>query len=166
MTATYDLIASVTLTTTATTVSFTSIPATYRDLVLVAKPVGFSGGNNQQASTHIRFNADTGNNYNFIDAGGDGTNTFSGVNSNLDYIDTGATVQLNNGVGIIQIMDYSTTNKHKTVLSRGNAFNAVRMVAGRWANNAAINAIEVFTVTVASRSYDTGSTFHLYGIVS
>jgi len=71
---------------------------------------------------------------------------------------------------ISSIMDYSATDKHKTVISRfnrvgGDATSAdgTGAVAVRWADTSAITSIVIFPTanTLAS-----GSTFSLYGIAS
>jgi hypothetical protein len=57
-------------------------------------------------------------------------------------------------------MDYSATNKHKTVLARGGPGNElVRASATRWNNNNAINRI-----TVVFAALNAGTTLSLYGI--
>jgi hypothetical protein len=59
-------------------------------------------------------------------------------------------------------MDYSATDKHKTVLSRANnAANGVTAIAGRWASTSAITSI---VLTFQSSSLATGSTVALYGV--
>jgi hypothetical protein len=63
---------------------------------------------------------------------------------------------------IIQIMDYSATDKHKTVLIRnGLASTFVNASANRWANTAAIT-----TVSFQVGTYGAGSTFNLYGVIA
>jgi hypothetical protein len=63
---------------------------------------------------------------------------------------------------IIQIMDYSATDKHTTVLVRnGTASRGVEMVTGRYASTSAITTVLLFPST---GSFDIGSTFSLYGI--
>jgi hypothetical protein len=61
--------------------------------------------------------------------------------------------------------DYSSTDKHKTVLSRssvGSGANpGVSASAAIWSNTAAINSILVGT---GSRDWAAGSTFNLYGV--
>jgi hypothetical protein len=67
-------------------------------------------------------------------------------------------------VTIVHIMDYSATDKHKTVLSRANrASSGVDAIAGRWASTSAITSIKYFA---SGRTLDIGSTVALYGIVS
>jgi hypothetical protein len=156
----YIPLATVTLGSSASSVTFSSIPATYRDLVLV---INATASNN--INVDVRFNGDTGSNYPEVFMAGDGTTTYSIATTRtflrLDYVGFIGTVAGHNN--IIQIMDYSATDKHKTVLARGsNANNGVAATAGRWANTAAITSIQAF----AGFPYSAGSTFNLYGIAS
>jgi hypothetical protein len=63
----------------------------------------------------------------------------------------------------MDFLDYSTTDKHKTILTRGNnaARPATNMMAVRWPSTAAINTISFSAV---SGSFIVGSTFALYGV--
>ena len=72
-TATYDLISNTTLSSAQASVTISSISGSYRDLVLVVEGVASSG----DFYPRLRFNSDTGNNYNFVNAGGDGVSTSS-----------------------------------------------------------------------------------------
>lgn len=140
-------------------VTFSSIPATYRDLVLI---IDSQCVTSSLDGIDAQFNSDTGSNYAFVLANGDGSSTSSSSNASRTSIPIGltGTAQINT---IAHIMDYSATDKHKTTLSRGNASaSAVRMVAGRWANTAAITSIKL----QAGSNFIAGSTFALYGIVS
>ena len=163
MTATYDLLYSNVLTTNTTSVTISSISSSYRDLVLVID--GIAG--NADFFPRVRFNSDTGSNYSWTNAQGNGSTTasFSGT-------DTGQ--QLGNAVFfstttrtmiISQIMDSSATDKHKTLLTRSNRANqATEMLAGRWANTSAINSIQLYSANGNSLGPDTS--IYLYGIVS
>jgi hypothetical protein len=65
---------------------------------------------------------------------------------------------------ITQLMDYSATDKHKTLLIRQNLASAYTLaLAGRWANTAAINTVQLYTTAAA---FETGTTASLYGIVA
>jgi hypothetical protein len=67
-------------------------------------------------------------------------------------------------IQVIQFMDYAQTDKHKTVLMRTNrAGGGVSMIAGRWASTSAITSI---VLAPDGGTFNTGSTFYLYGIVS
>jgi hypothetical protein len=155
-TPTYTLIDSVTLTSSAASVTFSSISATGKgDLVLVIN------GTNGNALYGLRFNGDSGSNYSYVQALGDGSSTISSSGTEafarIGYSGT------NTLVNVTTVMDYSATDKHKSVLSRDNVPSAsVRMIASRWANTAAITSLTAYV----SASWNIGSTFHLYQIVS
>jgi hypothetical protein len=160
-TPTYIALQNTTLGSLAASVTFSSIPATFRDLVVITNVDGTA-----QTEMFVRLNGDTGNNYNTIRMQGNGSITGSGSTTNAD----GARLNGNGDImtdfsfsSIIHIMDYSATNKHKTGLSRTNSSNGVDACAFRWANT---NAVTSVTVYPAAGSFDVGSTFALYGIVS
>ena len=151
---TYTLIDSVTLTSSASSVTFSSIPAG-GDLVLVVscRPTGTAADD-----LVMQFNGDASNGSRVLMLG-DGSATSSGTSSNMiaQFND-----ELQNEVGISNIMDYSATDKHKTVLTRTNAVGAgyVTALAQRWASNSAITSINLaYSVDIQA-----GSTFHLYNI--
>lgn len=160
-TATYIALANLTLTGTDAEVTFSSVPNSYRDLVVVVNADG-----TQQTELFVRVNGDTGANYNTVRMQGSGSVTGSASTTNA----TGARLVGNGDImtdfsfsAIIQLLDYSATDKHKTGLSRTNSSNGVDACAFRWANT---NAITSVTVYPAAGSFDVGSTFALYGIVS
>ena len=151
---TYVALATETLSGTDTSITFSSIPATYRDIVVVAKTFSASA-----TGVGVRFNGDTGSNYSMVYASGDGsTATSSAYTSDRaePYI-SGATDHLI----LMQIMDYSATDKHKTILARSSGGGAsVFAHANRWANTAAVTSLEV--LSFGGQSF-TG-TISLYGI--
>lgn len=156
----YVALANVTLGATAGSVTFSSISQAYRDLVLVINaPMSSSG-----VFGYLRFNGDSGNNYSAVRMFGSGSSTgsdtgligASAINFSEFYVEQ--------NINTVNIMDYSATDKHKTVLSRGNApANYVFGIAGRWANTAAITSL---TVSTSSSTWAAGGTFALYGIAS
>ena len=157
-TATYTSLATVTLGTSATSVTFSNIPATYRDLILVINGQINSGG---PVAMEIFLNGDTASNYSGVSMNGDGSSTFSSIDgSNIVVVMTNA---LSNS--IIQLMDYSATDKHKTVLIRDNLPSGrVTARASRWANTAAVTQLQ-FT-DVGATPITAGSTFSLYGVIA
>ena len=159
MTATYDLIASNVLTSSAASVTFSSIPATYRDLVLVMNVTS------TYALTTMRFNSDTGSNYTAVRMAGDGSSASSGTQSTT-FIDCYIEASTGNrSMSIVQINDYSATDKHKPVLIRATSPHARTVaIAARWANTSAINSITLNAFD--TYQYEAGSSFHLYGIVA
>jgi hypothetical protein len=157
-TPTYTALATVTLASTATSITFSSIPATYRDLVLVV-----TGKATATAALRVRVNGDTGNNYSYIRLGGEAPGAFSD-SSTTNFMDIGGQLNTNEGFhSINQFLDYSATDKHKTALHRiALAATAYVGINGsRWANTAAITSIQVYNPTLA-----VGFTASLYGIVS
>jgi hypothetical protein len=163
-TPTYIALATTTLGSNAATVTFSSIPATYKDLIVV-----FNGGwiNSSNGESIIRFNGDAGANYSRIYALGDGSSTGSGANAGLTEGSWWAMDNSANSNSTLQIMDYSATDKHKTVLSRSNSFPGLYtlMMAGRWASTSAINQISISTFG-AGGSVRAGSTISLYGVAA
>ena len=162
-TPTYDLIASNVLSSSASSVTFSSIPATYRDLIIVLRTTTGSG-----SQTFLQFNSDTGGNYNHIRMVGWTNSTTSGSTSVDDRIRTDSSIGGMSGkeLTIFQILDYSATDKHKSVLLRlndlGTNGSRVAATAGRWASTSAITSILVGnTANLVS-----GDTVYLYGIAS
>ena len=156
MTAAWEVIGSQTLSSATASVTFSSIPQGYRDLVLVVQ----HKGNTASVSATVLFNSDSGANYPMVFAGGDGSSaTFSSATGSYIYTTSASTTSP--ALTITQIMDYSATDKHKPVLVRRNrGDDKVGMFAQRWANTSAITAIEVYT---SSDNFAANSTFTLYG---
>jgi hypothetical protein len=156
-TKTYEPIETETLGTTESSVTFSSIPGTYTDLVLVfAGTVGILDNNN------VTFNGDTGSNYSVTRLVGNGSTASSSRGSNLNAIQCGeiATSQSND---IIQIQNYSNSTTYKTLIHRSNNTSQfLKASVGLWRNTAAITSI---TITNGG-TYQIGSTFTLYGIAS
>jgi hypothetical protein len=163
-TPTYVSLATITLGSTDSEIIFSSIPATYRDLVLVISAKMSVG-----KTIGARFNGDTGTNYSIVNMGGNGSTTGADAftSSALQFFGARANVSTTIfDASILQVMDYSATDKHKTALSRGSQPNSVvDASAGRWANTAAINQISLFAFGGGS-NFTVGSTFSLYGIAS
>lgn len=159
-TATYTPLATVTLASTASSITFSNIPATYRDLILVVD--GTTSGTG--VGIGLRYNADSGTNYSAVIMSGSGSAAASSSNTGNNVADVmyaDNTTRIN---GIIQVMDYSATDKHKTALSRSNqAGTYVLAYASRWANTAAITSVNVVTLT---SSFASGTTLSLYGVIA
>lgn len=160
-TATYIALANLTLTGTDSSITFSSIPATYRDLV-----VTINGKTTGNADIGLRLNGDSGSNYSFVYMGGNGSTTASGSTGSQTSIVLDAYFWRSSEIStcIAHIMDYSATDKHKTVLSRNNvAGGGVDAFANRYASTSAITSVEVRTT---ANAFDTGTQINLYGIVS
>jgi hypothetical protein len=161
---TYTPIATTNGTGSSSSITFSSIPSTYTDLVLIVNAATASSTGNPC----LRFNGDTGNNYSRTNFGGNGSVAFSDRESNVSrilliggvYLDTTLDSNL-----IIQIQNYSNTTTNKTTLCRANkASVAVDANVGLWRNTAAINSVTIFTAS--GSNFSSTSTFTLYGIAS
>ena len=157
----YTAIASQTLASSASSVTFSSIPGDYRDLVLVVAPIS----NGANSFDRYRFNGDTGANYPRVHARGNGsaasssTSTLGQLSADgaLGHVQTTASA-----LTVMHIFDYTQTNKHKAVLLRtGSAASGTTMTAASWSNTAAITNIVVF---LDGNTLQAGSTFSLFGI--
>ncbi len=159
-TPTYTPLANITLGSSAASVTFSSISQAYRDLVLVIDCSTASVA----ATIVLRLNGDTGSNYNLVSALGDGSSATSSSSASV----TGVTVgQGASGRRNLQInfLDYSATDKHKSLVSRHSAAaTAVDMRAGRWASTSTVTSVLIYPT--ASSTFDAGSTFCLYGIAA
>jgi hypothetical protein len=164
-TPTYTPLAIVTLGSSATSVTFSSIPATYRDLVLVCNWQNSGSG----SASRLQLNGDTGSNYFGVWMTGNGTSAISSSEtSQTSARIAGAAVGPANtysNIAILQFLDYSATDKHKTVISRyGSTATETQATASRYASTSAITSIRFFDIL--GQTFQTGSTFNLYGIAS
>lgn len=167
---TYTDIASITLGSSATDITFSSIPSTYTDLVLVTATFGSRAANAD--SLAVRFNGDTGSNYSYTYMIGDANGAASGRASsqtNIWFGNFSSNSVANPSPIIIQIQNYANTTTFKTALSRQNAiagggYTNVGANVGLWRSTAAINSITVRSET--GSNFSSGSTFNLYGIAA
>jgi hypothetical protein len=163
--ATYTSIASNTLSSAASSVSFTSISGAYTDLVLIIN----SGSSAYGTDWTCRVNGDSSALYSRTVLAGTGSVANSSSVSGGTYTRLNGSgfndTPTNTTVGITHFMNYSNATNYKTILSRsGNAANGVSVVVSLWRSTAAITSIEVFTNDVST--YNSGATFSLYGIAA
>jgi hypothetical protein len=152
------------------TVTFSSIPSTYKHLQLRIMSRSSSTGRNIQ----IRFNSDTGANYAQHNLRGNGataaaTGTASTTEIEAGWIATSADLTNVMGASIIDVHDYASTTKNKTLRSISGVNNnntstneRIYLYSGLWMNTAAINSISIVS---NSGNWTTASTFALYGMV-
>lgn len=168
-TATYTPLANITLGSSASSVTFSSIPATYRDLILVI----VAASNNSDQTAIMRFNSDSGTNYDMVHMIGTGGGSGSVQTENsATFLNISKGIGVTTTLGDVQItshiMDYSATDKYTTVLTRANAnaspYPGTSAQSGRWVNTNAITSVAIRLS--AGASYITGSTFSLYAIAS
>ena len=162
----YTALANMTLSSSASAVNFTSINQGYRDLVLVVDNAREATSNG--ASFLMRLNANTGSLYNIVTMVGEGGSAQSTTSvTQFEFpltLGTGmsTTIPLNL---IINVLDYSASDKHKPILVRFNhpGGNVTAANHGRFAANTAITQVNLFPFT---GSFASNTTFALYGVSS
>lgn len=160
---TYVALATQTLGSAAASVTFSSIPQGYTDLVVVAQVKGATA----TGDLVYRFNGDTGSNYSRTALYGTGSAAGSARSSSTTYISDyyGYPTTAANATDIIHLMNYSNTTTNKTVLARNNGPDGTEAIVGLWRSTAAITSIEFF-ITSSASNIATGSTFTIYGIAA
>lgn len=159
-------IASNTLGSDTATVTFSSIPGTYDDLMVVIYARAESAG----STFYARFNSDTGSNYSGAFLNGDG----STAKSNRSTSAANLFVEYNTGIAnatnifsalTFHILNYANTSYNKTTLTRHagdyNTFGGSDLNVGLWRSTSAVTSIE-FRMSVGNLR--AGSVFALYGI--
>jgi hypothetical protein len=162
---TYSTIATTTLGSNQANYTFSSIPSTYTDLILVV-----AGQVSSNVSLAIQVNGDTGTNYSCTEIFGDGGTASSFRNSNNAQVTVASIgAQINSGsqwVSTLHFQNYSNTTTNKTILGRTSAAaTGVNAIVGLYRSTSAINSIKFMGYAGAS-GFTTGTTFTLYGIAS
>ena len=170
MPATYEPIATTTLSSGATSVTFSSISGAYTDLYIV----GQTGCSTTDYLTFRVGNSsvDTASNYSATFLEGDGTTASSGRGSNSSKIYVGSTASIMNTnlyySFYINLMNYSNTTTYKSFLNKisnnQSSFPGVTASVGLWRSTSAINIVTIAPDTNDGRTLVSGSTFTLYGI--
>jgi hypothetical protein len=163
MASTYEPIATQTLASATATVTFSSIAGTYTDLRLVMSARTDTGNNVDYAV--VKLNSDAGANYSRTELYGDGSSAGSGRASNF-LIGIASSAQGGNTdiktMDTMDFMNYSNSTTYKTVLYRETSAAQLTLSGvGLWRST---NAITSIAITGFYGTWQTGSTFTLYGI--
>lgn len=166
---TMTLISTVTVSTPAASISLSSIPATYTDILLV-----LSGRCTLSAANYsflMNFNGDGGSNYikRRLYGSGSSVSSDSGSDTTIGYTINGGLETSNTFSNYqIYIPNYAgSTYKSVSVdgVTENNATGAYQFIgANLWNSTSAINAITI-TLNGSSNTWATGSTASLYGIL-
>lgn len=162
------LISRTTLTTTAASVTFNSIPQTYQTLKLV---VSARGSTTIDDTLIMRINNDSGSNYSRRAVYGIGSSALS-YGQDPSTIGTAGAVVLDSYTAStfsstdIALPNYSSTTVYKPIsvdsVTENNATTAYQYLwAGLWKSNSAITSLVLLPTTGTLSS---GSTFSLYGV--
>jgi hypothetical protein len=162
-------IAETVLAAAAASVSFASIPATYRHLRLVASLRGDAAVATQ--ALHLRFNGDAtavydieGLSVNLTSVNG---RNETAVTSIYDYMDGANSVAGYSSPHVIDLPNYAGTTFYKSALLAGASMGSAAtdklalFTTGWWRSTAAINAV---SLTPNAGNFVTGSVFTLYGM--
>ena len=171
----YDSIATATVGSGGTgTITFSSIPSTYSHL-----QIRLIGRTNRSTASidqmNIRFNSDTGTNYvtnHYVQ--GNGSAVYAGANTSGTLMtiyrltaDGAPTLASSFGTSVIDILDYTNTNKYKTLRAlSGQDMNTVSgevfFVSAAWMST---NAVTSITITPNTGTlFNEYSQFALYGV--
>jgi len=161
--ATYEPIATTTLSSTSSSISFSSISSSYTDLRLIFNPI-----NNSSVSTsglNLRFNSSaTGYSQTYIQGNGSTASSNRNTSGAYAYLNDGQLIGTSKQQFIIlDIFSYAgSTNKTflETLASDFNGSGSVIRYVHLWANTAAISSIQL----TSSELMAIGTTATLYGI--
>jgi hypothetical protein len=165
------LIGAVTLSSNQTSVMFSNIPQSYRDLVLTV-----TGYTNRTADNYeeirMQFNGDTGANYSLVTmnvaSGSPASGNYSSQTScSLGVLNDNYLSNTTPGTISVSMMDYNATDKHKAVLALSGASitnTTLTTQANRWSSTSAVTSLLIYSAQ--SSSFTAGSTFYLYGVLA
>jgi len=150
-------LATVSLSTSASSISFTGIPTNYTHLQVR----GLHKHSGSGAWATIELNSDTtASNYTYHRLYGDGSAAAAEANASLNRCFTSYPHW---GSAIIDVLDYANTSKNTTIRTLGswdgNGSGEVNYVSNLWKNTAAVT-----TLTINLSSFVQYSHFALYGI--
>lgn len=161
----YDLLETEILASSASSVTFSSIPQDYKHL-----QIRMTTRNDPYSNLLLRLNADSGGNYAYHDLSGNGSSVTSsagaGGQTSIVLTTTATTNQTTNvfsGV-VCDILDYANTSKNTTVRTLGgvadSGYNHIQLRSGVWINTAAVTSLSVGH----NGNLVSGSRISLYGI--
>ena len=155
-------------------VTFSSIPSTYKHLQI--RFIGRSTVSNvNDGYISMRFNSDSGGNYTFLHyLQGDGATASAGALYTSGWDNIYSSIAAGNtatasvfGTGIVDILDYTSTNKYKVVRHLSgmdnNGAGKVGLGSGNWNTTNAITSITLGANGFGS-NWTQYSSFALYGI--
>lgn len=141
------------------TITFSAIPSTFKHLQ-IRGVFNDSTGNNLD----LTLNNDTAANYARHRLRGDGTTAGAFGQASQSKIDTDASIASSTnyvGCALIDILDYASTSKYKTVrILSGLYLDRVSIGSGLWMSTSAVTSIEL----KSANNFTNFTSFALYGI--
>ena len=166
----YDSIATFTSSGSTSSITFSSIPSTYTHLQL--RILARSAQAASTDSVYFRINGDSTNNYSrhLLSGNGASATATSYYPENVIFAGTiaAASSTANSfGAYVVDILDYTNTNKNKVTRSLGgydaNGSGIIDYRSANWNSTTAITSIVLANYT-AGANFANGSHFALYGI--
>jgi hypothetical protein len=158
-------IADYVATAVVASVDFTSIASSWSHLL-----IAFSGKVETQGSPTIRFNNDSGANYDVV--GGYGQNATTAAYEILAATQLDTFTASGNSIAnvafssLMHIAHYTNSSNHKSIAqlscARDSTGRTTRVVSGHWRNTAAINQITFFGP--AGVNFNAGTRITIYGL--
>jgi hypothetical protein len=144
----------------SSTITFSSIPSTYTHLQIRMTSLQ----TNATSGGTMSFNSDTTtSNYYYHYLLGNGSAASAGAGQDRPYAPWNSGSSSGPGATIVDILDYSNTNKYKTLRALNgydlNGSGAILLTSNLWSNTAAIS-----TITITSAGFLQYSSFALYGV--
>ncbi len=164
----YESIATTTLGSTQTTISFTSIPSTFKHLQVRGIARGTFAATNLNLCMQV--NSDTGNFYTYHQLLGDGSSATADGGTAQAFGFVGRITQASAtasafGASVIDILDYTNTNKNTTIRALGgydaNGNGYATLMSTAYIKTDAITSIQIFGNLGDLVQY---SSFALYGV--
>lgn len=161
MPVTYDSIATTTLTSAASSITFSGIASSWTDL-----RISFTGTATGGTSPIIRFNSDTGSTYSQTIFYGNGSTASAYSNTGTAiFVNPDSSFNSTPQFSTIDIFSYAgSTNKTMLITSQHdkNGSGVVDRIAGLWSSTSAITSL---TLSLnGGQNMDIGTTATLYGI--
>lgn len=156
---TYIALNTITLGSATSSVTFSSIPSSYRDLVCVVE-----GETASSTRPVMRLNGDSSSSYTAVMLGSDAGVGYSTTSSGT-YIDPIPGYSVTGRFSAIwEVLESGASDKHKKVLIRLNqhAGNHLHMSLGRYASNTIVSSLTITTSTGVN--YSAGTVISLYGV--
>lgn len=146
----FQTIATTSITSATSTISFGSIPGTYSSLWIVGNIIGGTSCN----ITWTYNGSSTNYGYVYME------NATFGSNNAYDK-NLGGSFHTNSGTCLIKIPDYARTDKFKTAMGQYGTELYVSTIGAYWQSTAAVTSM-VFSLT--GTSFQAGSSLTLYGL--
>ena len=158
--ATYEPIATFTVTSNTTSITFSSIPSGYTDLVVAGR--WLSPG----SSLKLRLNGDSSSNYYQLQLSVSGFTVSSSNNVRAHFEGGEQATEAGLSAFVWNIQDYAVTNKYKSILYTNTSLPTQTVIrAGSYWSTSAITSITLF-IDTSNITFGAGTNMTIYGIAA